>query len=196
MKTKQSVLFVIASLGTTVTFAQVRLNVVNHTQAAVNKSVNVSAVNGATARAATVTKSTVHTSVNKTVQAGAAIKDDVKKATNVPARVNAQASVHASDEAKTNANENAAIFGTKADGTVQAGTDANVEVNGKPIIEKTEQKANNVTTKAKEAKESTETKAKASTNSTIKKIKQTKVNGTAEGQTEVKMDNNINGSVQ
>ena len=185
MKAKQSVLFVIASLGATTTFAQMKMGLAGNTHAAVAKSVHVNAVaaSHAASKAAVATKSTAHATA-------AVTKNEVKNSADVQvqARANSQASVHASDEAKAHANENSAIFGSKGDNTVNA----DVDVHEKPVTDKTEDDDAGV--KAKEVKEHTKTKVKKTGNGTIKKVKRTKVHDDAESDTEIKSDNKANGT--
>jgi hypothetical protein len=176
MKTiKQTLFLVAASFATTASFAQLGVGVTNSTQASVSKTVNAASTTNAAANAATkaatkattattgATKAAVSTGATRAAEVkgtGATVsqaainktgdaKEDAKNATDVKAgaRVNAQASEHASEEAKTHANENSAIFGAKSDGSVQTSTGADVHVNGKQAIDKTEDGAEKVKVK-------------------------------------------------
>jgi hypothetical protein len=176
MKTiKQTLFLVTASFITTASFAQLGVGVTNSTQASVSKTVNAASTTNAAANAATkaVTKATTATTgaTKAAVSTGATkaaevkgtgttvsqvavkkagdTKEDAKNATDVKAgaRVNAQASEHASEEAKTHANENSAIFGAKSDGSVQTSGGADVHVNGKQAIDRTEDGAEKVKVK-------------------------------------------------
>ena len=154
---KHATLLLAGSFAATLSFAQVNVGVTNSTNAAVQKSVGAGAATQATTKAAAKATTTTTAATKSTVSAATTKAAEVKTTTaamthaaadkakqntdvNANARVNAQAETHASEKAKAHANENSAVFGTKADGSVQMGANADVKVEGSKAIDATDKK--------------------------------------------------------
>lgn len=185
---------------TTLSFAQVRLGVANTTHAAIHSSVNAAGVTKAATGAAARSTAGARNTVTTTTTSGLSAADKVKQNTDVKggARVNAQADVHASEQARAHANENSAIFGAKTDDQTRVDAGVKAHVNGSNAVNAAEEKETKIKTKVENTADGTITKTKEKTVETkaaakadVKEAKEDVKNTKAQARLEAKAETSV-----